>query len=65
MLHAKFGSNNVMLVHFVRDGFSFDRDSRNYVDHPSIDAVTIVFQEDTISFSLGLLAYLFFELTPA
>lgn len=65
MLLRKFGADNVTLVHFVRDGFSFNRDSRNYVDHPSIEAVTIVYDENTITFSLGILAFLFFELTPA
>jgi hypothetical protein len=57
-----FGENNLLMAHLVKDNCTYDRDPRNYVDHPKIEAVTVVVESENITFTLGLLGFLFFEL---
>lgn len=57
-----FGETDLLIVHLVRDNCTYDRDPRNYVDHPKIEAVTVVVESESITFTLGLLGFLFFEL---
>lgn len=61
-LVACFGGSHVMMVHVVRDGCTYDHDPRNYVDHPAVDAITVTYTEETVMFTVSLIAYLFFEL---
>ena len=63
LLSTTFGSKNVILVHVIQDGCTFINDPRDYVDHPAIDSVTMTYEN--LSLSLGLMAFLFFELNPA
>ena len=61
LLVETFGAPNIQIVHVGRDGYTFDGDPREYVDYPAVDAVTVVYDEETNGLTLGLIGYLFFE----
>jgi hypothetical protein len=50
----------LLLIHVIRQGYTFQGCSRGYVDHPDVDAVTINYE--TGLFDISFIAYLFFEL---
>lgn len=63
MLIKTFGAGNIQIVHVVRDGCTFDGDPRQYVDHADVEALTLVYSEQTNGLTLGLVAYIFFEVS--
>lgn len=64
LLIETFGASNIQIVHVVRDGYTFDRDPREYVDDANVDAITVFYNEETNGLTLGLIAYIFFEVAP-
>jgi hypothetical protein len=60
LLVDTYGADNLLMVHIIRQGCTFHECSRQYVDHPAVDAITMSYEKNL--FDIGFLAYLFFEL---
>jgi hypothetical protein len=60
LLVNTFGGSNLLMIHIIRQGYTFQGCSRGYVDHPDVDAVSLNYE--TGLFDVGFIAYLFFEL---